>query len=365
MTDSLRPYRERIERQLRSFLDRSSIPARLQSAMLYGVFNGGKRIRPTLTYMTMEALGQPLQKADSAASAIELIHCYSLIHDDLPAMDDDDLRRGQATVHIKYDEATAILAGDALQTLAFELLSLDPENDAETKLALIKLITQAAGPAGMVAGQMIDLTSESKPISNQELVKMHQRKTGDLISASVMAAAVIAQANAATTAGLQCFSQNLGLAFQVRDDILDETGETAIMGKLKGADANRQKSTFTSMHGLKAAANYLDQLTETAIDALAPLGSNASASSQLLASSMGRRSASEITPNGRPGRLALVVSCLSSKLSTSGSGLLGGISKNKERVPGLQDRRNSDINANSTLKSVLFAFFDPAILCIS
>lgn len=275
MNEIFQPYRDRVDENLKRFLSLKEIPAPLREAMIYGVFNGGKRIRPLLVYMALDAFDGDIAHADATASAIEMIHAYSLIHDDLPAMDDDDLRRGNPTVHIKYDEATAILAGDALQARAIELIADDESISAETRIALIKLITHAIGPAGMVAGQSIDLAAENKTISESELVNMHRRKTGDLISASVMSGALIAGVDDEMT---QCFSRfgyALGLAFQVRDDILDETGDTNVMGKAKGSDQSNNKATFTSSHGLDYATAQLDSLHQQAIDALSPLGSNA------------------------------------------------------------------------------------------
>lgn len=279
MTDWLSAYRERVnsclDLTLKTSASATAIPERLQQAMHYGVFNGGKRVRPMLAYMTAEALDCDFAKIDQTAAAIEMIHSYSLIHDDLPAMDDDDLRRGNPTLHIKYDEATAILAGDALQTLAFELIADDESLSYETRTKLIKLIAQRAGPKGMVAGQMIDLEAETKTISEAELENMHQRKTGDLISASVMAGAMISGASDATRQQLQQFGYKLGLAFQVKDDILDYVGDTEIMGKPQGSDIASNKTTFISSLGLEAATSYLAQLHDETIATLDNLGDSA------------------------------------------------------------------------------------------
>lgn len=272
MIDAFKSYKTRVENQLSDSLDQCNAPTKLLDAMKYGVFNGGKRIRPILCYLTIEALDHPLTLADSTAAAIEYIHCYSLIHDDLPAMDDDDLRRGQPTVHIQFDEATAILAGDALQTMAFEHLSKDPLIDASTKIDLIQLISHASGPGGMVAGQMMDLNAENHLITKSELKEMHNRKTGDLISCSIMAGAMLGQASTEQQTGLQDFAYKLGLAFQVQDDILDEIGDTAVMGKQKGSDAKKQKNTFITAYGLDSAKQYLKDLHEDAIGSLLPLG---------------------------------------------------------------------------------------------
>ena len=279
MTDWLTPYQERVNQQLQlslgQYQNNTTIPLRLGIAMRYGVFNGGKRIRPALAYMTAKALGGDLGRVDQTACAIEMIHTYSLIHDDLPAMDDDDLRRGKPTLHIQYDEATAILAGDALQTLAFELLANDALLDTDTRIRLIDLIARKAGPAGMVAGQMMDLLAANEPIVEEVLVTMQRRKTGDLISASVLAGVIIAGANEQISASLRQFSYHLGLAFQVKDDILDYTGETETMGKPQGSDVASNKTTFITVLGLDAARVYLDNLYHKSLAALSPLGESA------------------------------------------------------------------------------------------
>ena len=271
MTDEFQSYRDRINQQLQLHLDQASSEKLLQ-AMQYAVFNGGKRIRPLLVYLTTEAFDSPILLADKTACAIEFIHCYSLIHDDLPAMDDDSLRRGKPTVHIKFDEATAILAADAFQSLAFDLIASDDQLTPEIRVDLVRSIAHAAGANGMVAGQMIDIESEGQSISADELELMHNRKTGDLISASVMSGAIISGASPEMRTNIQIFGSALGLAFQVKDDILDETGDTSRMGKQRGSDAVRNKTTFVSIHGLNAASNYLEELSLKAIKSLKPLG---------------------------------------------------------------------------------------------
>jgi len=281
MIDSFQSYKSRIESALDAHLESIEAPNRLKEAMRYGVFSGGKRIRPILCYLTTKALGQRLEQADGIAIAIELIHCYSLIHDDLPSMDDDALRRGLPTLHIQYDEATAILAGDALQTLAFECLASDKHLDSGLKVELIHLLSRASGPSGMVAGQMMDIAVENDPISKSDLTEMHNRKTGDLISCSIKAGAILGHATPEEKVGLQAFAYALGLAFQVRDDILDETGETHIMGKQKGSDASKEKSTFVSAYGLEGAKAHLIQLQKQAHEALLPLGERAQALTKL------------------------------------------------------------------------------------
>ncbi|MCB1644334.1 MAG: polyprenyl synthetase family protein [Pseudomonadales bacterium] len=251
------------------------VPERLREAMHYTVFNGGKRIRPILVYLTAEALGKPAHHVDSIAAAIEMMHCYSLAHDDLPAMDDDDLRRGNPTVHIKFDEATAILAGDALQTLAFEQLVLDTGFTAAQKVTLVTQLAQAAGAAGMVAGQMIDMEGESREISAAELENMHRRKTGDLIAACLRMSACACAATDEQTQALEAFGYALGLAFQVQDDILDITGDQARIGKTAGSDITNNKTTFISAYGLEGATRHLQALFTSATEALTPLGQGA------------------------------------------------------------------------------------------
>ena len=272
MTDELRSFQQRITDQLDICLTLPQAPAQLVAAMRYAVFNGGKRIRPGLVYLAGQALGSTVENSDKSACAIELIHCYSLIHDDLPSMDDDDLRRGQPTVHIQFDEATAILAGDGLQALAFELVAKDQHLDADTRLDIIRILSHAAGPSGMVGGQSIDLAAESRQISAAELENMHRRKTGDLIAACLQVAACIKGADELTQNALMTYGYSLGLAFQIRDDILDHTGDTATLGKPSGSDLSNHKSTFVSLHGLAGARDQLELLRLDAIDALTPLG---------------------------------------------------------------------------------------------
>jgi len=281
MIDSFQSYKSRIESVLDTQLGSVKAPKKLKDAMKYGVFNGGKRIRPLLCYLTTEALGKTLDQADGIASAIELIHCYSLIHDDLPAMDDDELRRGLPTLHIQYDEATAILTGDALQALAFESLAFDQHLDSKVKVELIQVLSRASGASGMVSGQMMDMAAVHHKISKSELTEMHNRKTGDLISCSVRAGAILGRGSPEEEEGLQAFGYALGLAFQVRDDILDEIGNACVMGKLQGSDVAKEKNTFVSAYGLNGAEAYLIQLQQQAQEALLPLGDRAQALSDL------------------------------------------------------------------------------------
>ncbi|KTS99142.1 (2E,6E)-farnesyl diphosphate synthase [Pseudomonas parafulva] len=244
---------------------------RLYAAMRYSVMNGGKRVRPLLVYAACEALGAPAEHANGAACAVELIHAYSLVHDDLPAMDDDDLRRGQPTTHKAFDEACAILAGDGLQSLAFNALlapHLSPQNDA-LRLAMVQALATAAGPAGMVGGQAIDLGSVGMKLDQQALAFMHRHKTGALIEASVrLGGLASARADQAQLDALQVYAQAIGLAFQVQDDILDVESDTATLGKRQGADIARDKPTYPALLGMEAAKAYAIELRDQALVAL-------------------------------------------------------------------------------------------------
>nr|WP_256832804.1 farnesyl diphosphate synthase [Pseudomonas oleovorans] len=251
---------------------------RLYQAMRYSVMNGGKRVRPLLVYAACEALEGDIERADGAACAVELIHAYSLVHDDLPAMDDDDLRRGQPTTHKAFDEASAILAGDALQSLAFGVLAdrrHNPQN-AETRLQMVELLSQAAGPAGMVGGQAIDLGSVGLQLDQQALEVMHRHKTGALIEASVALGALASGSTdeLALKALLQ-YARAIGLAFQVQDDILDVESDTATLGKTQGKDEAHDKPTYPALLGLDAAKDYALELRDQALHVLRPFGNSA------------------------------------------------------------------------------------------
>ncbi|MCW2101736.1 UNVERIFIED_ORG: farnesyl-diphosphate synthase [Pseudomonas psychrophila] len=247
--------------------------ARLYEAMRYSVMNGGKRVRPLLAYAACEALGATPEQANGAACAVELIHAYSLVHDDLPAMDDDDLRRGQPTTHKAFDEACAILAGDGLQSLAFSAL-LDPTLttlDAETRLRMVNGLAFAAGPAGMVGGQAIDLGSVGLKLDQAALEYMHRHKTGALIEASVQLGALASgQATDDNLQALSVYARAIGLAFQVQDDILDVESDTATLGKRQGADIARDKPTYPALMGLERAKSYALELRDQALNALRP-----------------------------------------------------------------------------------------------
>ncbi|GLK90440.1 (2E,6E)-farnesyl diphosphate synthase [Pseudomonas turukhanskensis] len=249
--------------------------ALIYQAMRYSVINGGKRVRPLLVYAACEALGGNPERADAAACAVELIHAYSLVHDDLPAMDDDDLRRGQPTTHKAFDEASAILAGDGLQSLAFEVLADTVRNPlpAEVRLDMISTLGKAAGPAGMVGGQAIDLGSVGQWLDQGALEIMHRHKTGALIEASVRLGALASgEADSLSLRALQEYAQAVGLAFQVQDDILDVESDTATLGKTQGKDEANHKPTYPALLGLDAAKAYALELRDLALHALRPFG---------------------------------------------------------------------------------------------
>ena len=249
-------------------------PQRLHQAMRYSVLGGGKRMRPLLVYATGEVLGVPRERLDAPAAAVEIIHAYSLIHDDLPAMDDDDLRRGRPTCHKAFDEATAILAGDALQVLAFQILAEDQYMSvpAITRIEMIHNLAVASGAAGMAGGQAMDMAATGRHLSLAELELMHIHKTGALIRASVLLAA---QSKPGLTAekysALDRYAKCVGLAFQIHDDILDVEGETAALGKQAGADASLNKPTYPSVLGLEESRRRASDLHHIAIEALKPL----------------------------------------------------------------------------------------------
>ncbi|HEX7044351.1 MAG TPA: farnesyl diphosphate synthase [Burkholderiales bacterium] len=275
--DTLKALQARVERLLDERLARPGGPpavARLVDAMRYATLNGGKRIRACLIYAAGEAVGGDAATLDDAACAVELIHSYSLIHDDLPCMDDDDLRRGRPTCHRAFDEATALLAGDALQGLAFEILA-DPADNR--RIAMMRLLARAIGARGMAGGQAIDLAAVGRSVSPEALEDMHQRKTGALIHAAVMLGAMAAPGPvpASVTAALDAYGRAIGLAFQIVDDILDEEGDTETLGKTPGADRARGKPTYPSVIGIDAARARARALEATALESLRPLGDNA------------------------------------------------------------------------------------------
>ncbi|MFT4178926.1 MAG: polyprenyl synthetase family protein [Thermomonas sp.] len=272
-------WRARVEAALaRALPSPDTAPQRLHAAMRHGVLNGGKRMRPLLAYATGTAFGANEDALDTAAVAVELIHCYSLVHDDLPAMDDDALRRGQPTVHVAFDEATAILAGDALQSLAFEVLA-DAPLPAERGVAMLAELARAAGMAGMCGGQALDIdaTGNAAAIDIDALQRLHALKTGALLCCAVRLGALAAGADAAGRAALDRYADALGLAFQIRDDLLDIEGDAATLGKTAGKDAAQDKATFPALIGAEASRKRLAELSVTMRDALAELRANTDA----------------------------------------------------------------------------------------
>lgn len=270
---------KRIEVSLEASFDHLNEPAeRLQEAMRYAVMGGGKRIRPLLVYAAASLKGQTLDQIpgiDASAVAVELFHTYSLVHDDLPTMDNDDLRRGRATVHKAYDEATALLVGDALQTMAFELLACSDLTDHQ-KVTTIQLLAKAGGLAGMAGGQAIDLESVGTSLSQPMLERMHRLKTGALLRACLGIGGVAINLEASELKQLDQYASALGLAFQVVDDILDASSDSRTLGKTAGKDAAADKPTFVSLMGLDAARDFAKQLHQESIDSLHIWGDNAS-----------------------------------------------------------------------------------------
>ena len=253
-------------------------------AMFYSLSNGGKRLRPFLVCKTAGLFGITLQISFPVAASLEMLHTYSLIHDDLPAMDNDDFRRGKPTCHKQFDEATAILAGDGLLTYAFETLTKAPDIDATTKIRLCALLAERAGAFnGMIAGQMLDLQTDKTPqLSSEEVIKhIEEMKTGCLIAYAVQAGAILGGASEKEYATLTTYARKIGIAFQISDDILDVTGDSALMGKTLGKDAAQGKLTFVSLYGLETARQIADNLIAEAKEALMPFGSAASDLSNL------------------------------------------------------------------------------------
>ena len=263
-------WRARVEAALDHALPSpAASPQRLHAAMRHGVLGGGKRMRPLLAYATGTAFGAGAAQLDAAAVAVELIHCYSLVHDDLPAMDDDALRRGQPTVHVAFDEATAILAGDALQSLAFEVLA-NAAQPAERRVAMLAELARASGVAGMCGGQALDVdaTGNAVGIDIDALQRLHALKTGALLRAAVRLGAIAGGADHASRVALDRYADALGLAFQIRDDLLDIESDAATLGKTAGKDAAADKPTFVSLLGLDGARRYADALLSRAHQAL-------------------------------------------------------------------------------------------------
>jgi len=275
----LEAWRQRMESALAARLPAATaIPARLHEAMRYSVLGGGKRIRPALLFATAKTLGLTESEVEAAACAIELIHVYSLVHDDLPAMDDDDLRRGRPTCHKAFDEATAVLVGDALQPLAFQLLARDPALPASpaVRLRMVDVLCEASGTFGMVGGQAIDLAQEGQHPSIEQVEDMHARKTGALIRASVLLAAeCVPSLDRSLYAALNDFATAIGLAFQIQDDLLDVLGDVSTLGKATGADRERDKPTHPTIIGIEASQERVNLLHDQAMLALESFGERA------------------------------------------------------------------------------------------
>jgi farnesyl diphosphate synthase len=276
-------WRARVEAALEGALPPvDADPRRLHAAMRHAVLDGGKRMRPLLVYATGTAFGLDEAALDAPATAVELIHAYSLVHDDLPAMDDDALRRGKPTVHVAFDEATAILAGDALQSLAFEVLAGAP-CAAPARVAMLHELAVAAGARGMCGGQALDIdaTGSGGAIGLEALQHLHALKTGALLRAAVRLGAIAAGADTAARQCLDAFADALGLAFQVRDDLLDVEGDSAMLGKTAGKDAAQAKATFPALLGIDASRARLAELAAAMQEALMPLGGRAHALAEL------------------------------------------------------------------------------------
>lgn len=277
--DRIADYQRRVDERLDEALPPASLaPERLHDAMRYAVFNGGKRVRPLLVYAAGECLGVAPDLLDAPAVAIELIHAFSLVHDDLPAMDDDDLRRGKPTVHIRYDEATAILAADALQPLAFSVLARIERSSPAARNSLVRLVADACGSVGMTGGQSIDLAAEGRTLTVAELEHMYALKTGALIHAAIVSACLLREdLDTASASALDAFGRNIGIAFQIKDDILDIEGDTETIGKPAGSDEALDKATFPGQFGLQAARARCDQLLESGLAELGLFGDRADA----------------------------------------------------------------------------------------
>ncbi|HZW23000.1 farnesyl diphosphate synthase [Noviherbaspirillum sp.] len=275
--DWMKDVQSTMEDALASFLPPASrVPARLHEAMRYAALDGGKRVRPLLVYAAGELFDADAATLARAGAAVEMIHAYSLVHDDMPCMDDDALRRGKPTVHVKYDEATALLVGDALQSQAFIVLSEGETADPARRLDMLRLLAHASGSAGMCGGQAIDLGSVGLSLSLAELENMHRLKTGALLRVSVLLGALAGKRlSAEETASLDAYSAAIGLAFQVVDDVLDATADSATLGKTAGKDAADNKPTYVSILGLEESRALADKLRDDAHRALMPFGDKA------------------------------------------------------------------------------------------
>ncbi|WP_090638448.1 polyprenyl synthetase family protein [Neobacillus massiliamazoniensis] len=269
-----RKYKQLLEAELRTLVDQLEAPSVIKDAMHYSLEAGGKRIRPLLVFATLDAFGVDPQKGLLAAAAIEMVHTYSLIHDDLPSMDNDDLRRGKPTNHKVFGEAVAILAGDALLTYSFEVMGKIPEEDPSTTKKLVIELAKAAGTEGMVGGQVADMEGEHKALTLEELEYIHIHKTGKLLGFSVLAGAIIAKATPSQIESLSAFAHHLGLAFQIQDDILDVIGNQDLIGKPVGSDTTNHKSTYPGLLSLEGAKEALKTQINLAKENLQKVGLN-------------------------------------------------------------------------------------------
>ena len=270
-------YTERVARKLDVVLPPATqAPRQLHDAMRYAVFNGGKRVRPLLVYATGECLHVAEHLLDAPAAAIELIHAFSLVHDDLPAMDDDDLRRGKPTLHRQYDEATAILAADALQPLAFSVLATVADVSPKTRARLVQLVAEACGSIGMTGGQSLDLAAEGHALSADAVEQMYAMKTGALIHAAIVSASSLSDDLATEqVSALDAFGRTIGIAFQIKDDLLDVEGETAVIGKPSGSDEKLRKATYPGLFGVDEARRRCDELLANSLEKLDDFGDDA------------------------------------------------------------------------------------------
>lgn len=279
-------YLQRVEKKLKQILaTENNAPPLLRDAMSYSVFGAGKRVRPLLSYASGELLGVADYAIDAIAASVELVHAYSLVHDDLPAMDNDDLRRGRAATHRKFDEAIAILTGDALQTLAFSSLSSDYKlrMQPQAQIKIISWLAQAAGPSGMVGGQTLDISAEGQQVDEATLKDIHRRKTGELIRASIMMPTELTKLTAKEKLNLDKFAQNIGLAFQIRDDLLEVEEDTETLGKSTESDTQQSKATYPSTLGAEKARQRANEVYSLAVEALATFGESSAGLSALSA----------------------------------------------------------------------------------
>ncbi|QKY69292.1 polyprenyl synthetase family protein [Lentibacillus sp. CBA3610] len=268
LNDLIATNREIIQRELQEHLDKLEIPERLKASMVYSIEAGGKRLRPALLIASFYAYNHNINKVLSSAAALEMIHTYSLIHDDLPAMDDDDIRRGLPTNHKKFDEATAILAGDALLTFSFDLITNDPLLTDRQKVQLVQLLSEGSGPKGMIAGQFLDMEAEKKAVTLEELENIHTLKTGELFRFAIRSGAFLGEATDEQIRHLDEYAHFLGLIFQVQDDILDVTGDPDKIGKPVGSDEDNEKNTYVRLLGLNGAIDKKNHYVQRAKQAL-------------------------------------------------------------------------------------------------